>query len=138
MVGDVAGIVLGPDEARLTAPEKIQPDPIQARGVNDDAALVADLPLSVEHRHIEPRVVRPVPGRQYDGVDLATQLHRQSGGVVDRSRRETCRRSDLTIHVVLACPFIEFIEESMQLQIGEGGTCSQAILRSAPSHQQWP
>ena len=67
MVGEVAGVVLrAVDEARLAAAQERAARSRTGRARRDDAAVVAELALAVEDRHVEPRVVRPEPGRPDD------------------------------------------------------------------------
>src|SRR6266700_3811122 len=67
---DLAGVVFdAADERGLAPPEHGQPERVQARAA-DNAALVAQLALRVEHGHVEPPVVRPKAGRPHDRADL--------------------------------------------------------------------
>ena len=66
----VASIVAGAvDETRLAAPEERYAHQVHPGGL-DDASVVADTALAVEHQHVEPRVVGTESGRPDDGSDL--------------------------------------------------------------------
>ena len=74
--GDVAGAAC----AQQAAAEQVH-----ARSVGDDAAVVTDSALVVEHRHVEPRMVGAEAGRPQDGADVApAQIDLEGGG---RDRR---------------------------------------------------
>ena len=79
LAGQVAGEVLdhvariilsAVDETGLTTSEHRETDGVETRGV-DHAAVVAQAPFSIEHRHIEPAVVRAKTGRPHDRADRA-------------------------------------------------------------------
>src|SRR5580704_15374744 len=68
----LAGVVLDTGDERGPAPPQDgQPQGVQSRA-GDHAALVVQLALGVDHRHVEPPVVGPEPGRPHDRGDLAT------------------------------------------------------------------
>ena len=108
MRAEVAGVVAGAvDQRRLAAPQELHAHQVQARRVGD-AAVVADQALAVEHRHVEPRVVRPVAGGPDDRLDLA-------GGEIDAERRrrldprgrQAVRRLDRAVEAVVARPVVD-------------------------------
>ena len=71
MIDEVARVVLrAMNESRLASPEDGQSDGIQTRRI-DDSAIVPQVALAVNYRHIEPAVVRVKSGRPDDGTDLA-------------------------------------------------------------------
>jgi membrane-bound lytic murein transglycosylase MltF len=74
----VSGIVTGAvDKTRLSASKERHAHQIHARGI-DDTAIVANTALTVEDRHVQPRVVGAESGGPDDGLDLtAIQIHRE-------------------------------------------------------------
>ena len=73
MLDQVARVVFGAvDEGRLAAPEHRQSDRIQP-GRIDDAAVVPQVALAIDDRHVEPAVVGAKAGRPDDRPDLAAR-----------------------------------------------------------------
>src|SRR3954447_22842974 len=71
MIYDLPRIILGAvDEARLPAAQDGQPEYDHSRGIDDDAALVAHIPLRVHDGDLQPAVVRAEAGRPQDRPDL--------------------------------------------------------------------
>ena len=60
MGAQLAGVVAGSvDQGGFSTAQELRPHQIHA-GRGNDAAIVADHSLAVEHRHFKPRVVGPV------------------------------------------------------------------------------
>ena len=92
MRAEVAGVVAGPvDKRGLSAPEELHAQQIKARGIRH-AAVVSDKPLAVQHRHVEPRIVRMVAGGPDYGPNFARQIDAEGRRRLDSSRRQAVRR----------------------------------------------
>ena len=94
VLDELPGVVLGAvDEAGLAAAQEVQPDPVEPRGVRDDAAVVADLALAIEHRDVQPRVVGTEPGGPEHRVEaLGDQVDQDPRVLVDPRRLGTRAR----------------------------------------------
>src|SRR5262252_2537638 len=97
MSDDVARIVLrADDERRLAPPQHRQSYRVHPGGVRHHTAVVAQLALAGEDRHLEPAIVRTKSGRPDDRADLAvSQIERQARRFGCLSRLETLRSADL-------------------------------------------
>src|SRR4051812_920046 len=83
----VARVVLrAVDEAGLAPAENRQSNRIEARRV-DDAAVVAQVSLPVEDRHVEPAVIGTESGRPDDRADLPALQVEIEPGFAWRARR---------------------------------------------------
>src|SRR6476619_1524170 len=93
---DVARVVVGAgDEARLAPPQERQADHVQAGGV-DDADVVAEPSLAVEHGPVEPRGVGPEAGGPEDRADgAALQVETEWRRRLHPGRREPLRRLEI-------------------------------------------
>ena len=70
MRAEVAGVVArAVDQRGIRRRRNCIPIEIQARRINQ-AAVVPDQALAVQHRHVEPRIVRMVAGGPDDGPDF--------------------------------------------------------------------
>ncbi len=103
-------------------------------GTVDHPAVVAQPALAVEHRHVQPAVVRPVPRRPHDRTELAR------GEVCLRPRRagEPGRREPLGIAEPAVAtgrerPLVEGVEQPGQLQIGQGEHVAQTSGEQRPA-----
>ena len=101
VVDEVDRIVLrAVDEARLATPQEVEPDPVEARRIDDHAAVVAHQALAIEHRHVEPRVVGTEAGGPHDRADLAAaQVDAQPRRRLDDRRLGAPRRLQLAVEL---------------------------------------
>ena len=66
MVAEIARIVAGAvDQRRLAAAQKLHPHEVHAWMLGNPA-IVTDLALAIENRHIEPGIVRTIAGGPND------------------------------------------------------------------------
>ena len=115
----VAGAV---DQRGFPAPQELQPHQIQARAIGD-AAVVADHALAVEHRQLEPRIVRTVAGRPDDRLDRpAGEVEAERRRVLDPRGRQAMRRLDRRRRRRCRAP------------TRRSGSSSRPILRSDSAH----
>ena len=89
-------------------------------GASTTPPVVTQATLAIEHRHVEPGVVGAKAGGPDDRADLATlEIETQRGrfGNSDRLETTALRRR---LHVaVVARPFVERVEQSLELEVGE-------------------
>jgi RNA polymerase sigma factor (sigma-70 family) len=107
------------DERRFPAAQEGGTEQIQARN-RRHPAVMADPVFAVENWHLQPRVVRPIPGRPHHGPDLArTQRQKQSRRGRHPGWRRTPGRLDLSVEAAAQGPLIEGVQKSAELQVGE-------------------
>src|SRR5216683_954171 len=120
VIDQVARVVLrAMDEGRLASPEDGQSDGIQPWHI-DNAAIVPQVAFTIDHRNIEPAVVRPKSGCPDDGSDLAApqvEIEPRRGGRA--GWLEPLRRADVGVARVAAPPVIERVQESIHLEVRE-------------------
>src|SRR5690606_18899827 len=89
VAGDTRDVVLGAvNEAGLAPAQERQPERVQPGRVHH-AAVVAQASLAVEHRHVQPRVVRAEAGGPEHGADLAApEVQTEQRRAGDGGRRE--------------------------------------------------
>ena len=107
----------------------------------DDAAVVPQVALLVEHRHVEPAVVRTKAGRPDDRPDLAAaQIELQPRRRRHAGRLEALGRADVGVAAVRARPLVERVEQALHLEIGEREHVAQAAReqRAAVAHRGEP
>ena len=103
-----------------------RPEGVQARAV-DDAAVVAELALRVDDRHVEPPVVGPEPGRPDDRADLAAaEVERQPRRPRHLRRGEALGSGDLGILPAVRAHSSKTSSSRSQLQVGERADVAQA------------
>src|SRR5678815_3019536 len=83
MFAKLADVVLrAMDEARLASAHEVEAEHIKARCV-DDSAVVAQAPLAIKHRHVQPAKIRMKARRPEDRADAAVRQ-------IERQRRLGC------------------------------------------------
>ena len=108
------------DEGRLPAPQKRQAHEVHAGGL-DDAAIVTDMALAVDYRHVKPGIVGteagcPEDGRDPGAGDVDSELRRS----FDFRRLDAMRWLHLAVESVRGRPFVDPVEEPVHLEIREG------------------
>ena len=92
-----------------------------------DTALVDQPALGVDHRHVEPPVVRPESGRPHDRGDLATpQVKLQPRRLGHARRREALGGSDLSVMPLRLGPVVERAQQALHLQVCQREHVAQA------------
>src|ERR1700730_16984948 len=100
------------NERGLAPPQYGQPQCVQSRAF-DHTALVAQLALRVDYRHVEPSVVRPETRRPHDRADLAApQVKLQPCRLGHAGRREAPWRAGLSLIPVRPGPLVERIQQA--------------------------
>ena len=83
MFAELADVVRGAvDEARLASAHEVEAEHIEARCV-DDSAIVAQAPLAIKHRQVQPPKIRMKARRPKDRADVAV-------GQIELQRRLGC------------------------------------------------
>ena len=114
------------DERGLAPPQHGQPQGVQSRA-GDHAALVVQLALRVDDRHVEPPVVRPETRRPHDRGDLATsQVKLQPRRLGHACRRETLGRAGLSVIPLRLGPLVERVQQALHLEVREREHVPQA------------
>src|SRR5579862_2952273 len=77
---EIACVVLGAvNEGRFATPQYRQTDRVHPGGFGNDSAVMAQLALAIEHRHLEPAIVGTKSRSPDERADLATaQVERQA------------------------------------------------------------
>ena len=104
----------------------------------DDAAVVADAALVVEHRHVEPREVGAEAGRPDDRPDLAARQVERERCVLHRCRRRPVHRIAGTEAMVQG-PLVDRVEQAVHLEVREGALVPEATgeqRRAVPDRSQ--
>ena len=110
-------------------------------GAVDDAAVVPQVALAIEHGHVQPAVIGPRPRGPDNRTDFAAlqieaerRRGRQLGG------REALRRADLGIACVIARPLVERVQHPLHLQVRQRELIAQAAReqRAAVAHGRQP
>ena len=124
---EVLGVVAGAvDERRLAAAQEGHAHQVHARRVDDDAAVVADQPLAVEHRHVQPGVVGAEAGGPDDRADLAAgEVDAQRWRVLDDRRSGSPGGLELTVEPVLGRPLVDRVEQPAELEVGQRAHVAQ-------------
>ena len=134
MIDHLTRVVLDTvNERRLAAPQHGDPQSVKSRAV-DHAALVAQLGLRVDHRHVEPRIIGPESRRPHDRADLAApqvKLQRRRPG--HTRRLEALGSAHLIVTPVRMCPIVERVQQAPHLQVRERET-----LRRPPEKRARP
>ena len=127
MIDHLTRVVLDAvDERRLAPPEHGQPEGVQT-GAVDDAAVVAEPPLGIDHGHVEPPVIGPKPRRPDDRADLAApevELQPRRSGHLRRCA--ALGGIDLGIQPLGPSPLVEHSEQPSHLQVRERADVAQA------------
>src|SRR5688572_30926044 len=127
VVHQFARVVFGAvNETRLATPQDRQAQRIEA-GRIDDAAVVAQLSLGVEDRHVEPAVVRAKPGRPDDRLGLALpQVELQWRRIGRPGGFEALRSANLGVAPVAASPLVEGAQQTFHLQVSQRKLIAQS------------
>src|SRR5258705_6804053 len=87
---------------------------------------MADVAFAIDHRHVQPRIVRAKTGPPDDGADrTAGEIQSQWRGIFHVRRRKAARSFDLAVEAVFARPGVDGIEQPAHLEIGEGALIAQ-------------
>ena len=100
----------------------------------DHSALVSELALLVQHRHVQPTVVRVEPRRPHDAANRPTaqiELQRRRRG--DACRLEALGRADVGVASGRAGPLVEGSEQALHLQVGEREHVAEAAREQRPA-----
>ncbi len=102
MFAEIARVVAGAvEEDGFAAAQEWHAHQVHAGRV-DDAAVVTDLALAIEHRHIEPRIVGAEAGRPDDRPDVsAGEIHAQRRRGLDLDRGEAVRSFELAVAAII-------------------------------------
>src|SRR5262249_11418579 len=113
-IDHVARVVLdAADERRLASAKHRQAKRVQTWTVDD--AVVAEVALRIDDRHVEPAVLGPIAGRPHDRSDLAgSEVELQSGRSRHLRRREALRN-----RAPVPGPLVERVQQPFHLQVGE-------------------
>src|SRR6266567_9337529 len=107
MIDHISRVILRAiNETRFASAKDGQPQSIHPRCI-DDASVVSQVTLAIDHRHVEPAILRTKTGRPQDRTDLAipqVEAEPCRGGCA--SRLEAFRRSQAAL-TAGARPFIE-------------------------------
>ena len=107
MRAEVARVVAGAvDQRGLAAPQELHSHQIQAQGIRH-AAVVSDQALAVQHRHVEPRIVRMITRGPDDGSDFARQIDAEGWRRLDPRRRQAVWRRDRAVESIVARPGVK-------------------------------
>src|SRR5436190_1559542 len=112
----VAGAVY---QRRLSAPQELHPHQVHA-GRTDDAAIMGDVALAVEHRQLQPGIVRPIASGPDDRLDpVLHEVPAERRGFLDTGRRQVIRRLHVAVEAVRARPFVDEVEQPTHFEIGK-------------------
>ncbi len=101
-------------------PERVQPGRI------DDAAVVFQAALAVEHGHLQPAIVRAEAGGPEHGADaLGFEVDEQSRRLRNARRGEALGGGDVAAGLVVRDPVVDAIEQSAELQVGHRAVVAQ-------------
>ena len=108
MVAEITRVVAGAvDQGRLAAAQKLHPHQVHARMLGNPA-VVTDLALAIENRHLKPGIVRAVAGGPNDRPYLSgAEIDAEGRRGLDLGGGKAVRRIDLTIEAILGRPFVE-------------------------------
>ena len=107
-------------------------------GASDDSAVVADASLAVEHRQVEPGIVRPIarrPNRPLQSRRDQIQAELRLGLDTRSARTDEVPRNCSSIPVAFT-HVIYAGQKPIYFQIGERTMISAAIPRTAPCHRK--
>src|SRR5262245_13857014 len=105
---EIARVVAGAiDQSGLAAAQKLHSHDVQAR-MRGDPAIVTDLALAIQDRHLEPGIVRAISGCPNDRPDPAfREVHEKRRRSLDKSGSKPMRRIDLSVEAVAGGPLVD-------------------------------
>src|SRR6266498_3805188 len=107
------------DVTRPARPEQVAAEHVDARCSLYDTAVVADPAAAIEHRQLQPGVVRVIAGCPDDSLDTtATQIDGQRR--VGRHCRRLCSMWSVElVDLRTDRPLVEPVEQAIQLEVGQ-------------------